>query len=102
MSKKTVEILGQRKSITRKNLMKTIFILTKQEIIDHILNQYQIMGNHNKNKNNYTCFVCGKLRYNARTCHFQKHGYVAQVNVTIKPFIAITPKINILKGLDGR
>jgi hypothetical protein len=47
MSKKPVEILGQRKSITRKNLMKTIFILTKQEIIDHILNQYQIMGNHN-------------------------------------------------------
>jgi len=42
-----MEILGQRKSITRKNLIKTIFILTKQEIRDHILNQHQIIGNHN-------------------------------------------------------
>jgi len=39
-----MESLGQRKNISRKNLMKTIFIPTKQEIMEHVQKYHQIMA----------------------------------------------------------
>jgi hypothetical protein len=39
-----MESLGQKKNISRKNLMKIIFIPTKQEIMEHVLKYHQIMA----------------------------------------------------------